>query len=78
MYNAKKLNEIILKYREHFKTNAKELVIWDMPENEFTISKFIELIKTAIKQNKKIKNEELLEALNLEYQFEIDGDLVDY
>ena len=65
IYDSEKLNKAILEYQTQFES-FDELVVWQLPENDFTISKFIELIKTAIKQNKKIKNDELLEALNLQ------------
>ena len=53
-------------------------MVWQLPENDFTISKFIELIKTAIKQNKKIKNKDLLKALNLEEIVKSDGEIAPF
>ena len=75
--DSEKLNKAILEYQTQFES-FDELVVWQLPENDFTISKFIELIKTAIKQNKKIKNDELLEALNLQEIIEIDGEIAPY
>ena len=77
IYDSDKLNKAILEYQTQFES-FDELVVWQLPENDFTISKFIELIKTAIKQNKKIKNDELLEALNLQEIIEIDGEIAPY
>lgn len=77
IYDSEKLNKAILEYQTQFES-FDELVVWQLPENDFTISKFIELIKTAIKQNKKIKNDELLEALNLQEIIEIDGEIAPY
>jgi hypothetical protein len=77
IYDSDKLNKAILEYQTQFES-FDELVVWQLPENNFTISKFIELIKTAIKQNKKIKNDELLEALNLQEIIEIDGEIAPY
>ena len=51
IYDSEKLNKAILEYQTQFES-FDELVVWQLPENDFTISKFIELIKTAIKQNK--------------------------
>ena len=77
IYDSEKLNKAILEYQTQFES-FDELVVWQLPENDSTISKFIELIKTAIKQNKKIKNDELLEALNLQEIIEIDGEIAPY
>ena len=77
IYDYEKLNKAILEYQTQFES-FDELVVWQLPENDFTIAKFIELIKTAIKQNKKIKNDELLEALNLQEIIEIDGEIAPY
>tara|TARA_R100000773_G_C4216724_1_gene115300 strand:- start:541 stop:777 length:237 start_codon:yes stop_codon:yes gene_type:complete len=77
IYDSEKLNKAILEYQTQFES-FEELVVWQLPENDFTITKFIELIKTAIKQNKKIKNDELLEALNLQEIIEIDGEIAPY
>ena len=77
IYDSDKLNKAILEYQTQFES-FDELVVWQLPENDFTIAKFIELIKTAIKQNKKIKNDELLEALNLQEIIEIDGEIAPY
>ncbi len=77
IYDSEKLNKAILEYQTQFES-FDELVVWQLPENDFTIAKFIELIKTAIKQNKKIKNDELLEALNLQEIIEIDGEIAPY
>ena len=77
IYDSEKLNKAILEYQTQFES-FDELVVWQLPENDYTIAKFIELIKTAIKQNKKIKNDELLEALNLQEIIEIDGEIAPY
>ena len=77
IYDSEKLNKAILEYQTQFES-FDELVVWQLPENDFTIAKFIELIKTAIKQNKKIKNDEMLEALNLQEIIEIDGEIAPY
>ena len=77
IYDSEKLNKAILEYQTQFES-FDELVVWQLPENDFTIAKFIEIIKTAIKQNKKIKNDELLEALNLQEIIEIDGEIAPY
>ena len=58
IYDSEKLNKAILEYQTQFES-FDELVVWQLPENDFTISKFIELIKTAIKQNKKIIKKEM-------------------
>ena len=77
IYDSEKLNKAILEYQTQFES-FNELVVCELPDNDFTIAKFIELIKTAIKQNKKIKNDELLEALNLQEIIEIDGEIAPY
>ena len=77
IYDSEKLHKAILEYQTQF-DSFDELVVWQLPENDFTIAKFIELIKTAIKQNKNIKNDELLEALNLQEIIEIDGEIAPY
>ena len=77
IHNSEELNTAILYYEEKFQS-FNELVVWQLPENDFTISKFIELIKTAIKQNKKIKNKDLLKALNLEEIVKSDGEIAPF